>query len=355
MRHVDLFSGIGGFALAARNVFRDYETLAFVERDPFCRKVLRKNFPGVHVCTDIHKFDGVPFYGSTDVVSGGFPCQPFSQAGNRKGDRDDRYLWHQMLRVVEECSPTWVVAENVDGISTLDNGLVFEKVHTDLERSGYDVQAYRLPAIAVDAPHRRDRWYFVARKRDAPDALLDREGADAGAKREATSNLRRDGSSYVLRERLRGAPGATADSERFGRRRGLDLGNVDDTEREVRTDSQRDGSSLRGEAVESPPQLEADAPDSGGPGLSRPELRGVDSEREGSQTFRSAPERLSAWGEHWFSVATRVRRMDDGFPGGMDRPHRRKQLKALGNAIVPQIAEIIFRSIAYAEEGGSIE
>lgn len=117
MRHLDLFSGIGGFALAAR--WMGWETVQFVELDKFCQRVLEKNFPGVPIHGDIKTFDGTRFRGAVDIVTGGFPCQPFSTAGKRKGKADDRYLWPEMLRVIGEARPTFVVGENVAGIISM--------------------------------------------------------------------------------------------------------------------------------------------------------------------------------------------------------------------------------------------
>jgi len=154
-KHIDLFSGIGGFSLAAR--WAGFETVQFVEIDPFCRKVLNKNFPGVPIHDDIktYKHSGAsrPF-----LLTGGFPCQPFSCAGKRRGAEDDRALWPEMLRVISEARPTWVIGENVGGFISM--GL--DDCISDLEAEGYTVQPFVIPACAVNAPHRRDRVWIVA-------------------------------------------------------------------------------------------------------------------------------------------------------------------------------------------------
>ena len=154
MRHVDLFSGIGGFALAAR--WAGLETIQFVEIDPFAQRVLRKNFPDVPIHTDIRDFDATQFQRSF-LLTGGYPCQPFSQAGKRGGEGDDRHLWPEMLRVIRECRPTWVLAENVAGHITM--GL--DTVLVDLESEDYSTRTFVIPACATDAPHRRDRVWIV--------------------------------------------------------------------------------------------------------------------------------------------------------------------------------------------------
>ena len=153
--HLDLFSGIGGFALAAR--WAGIETMQFVENEEFAQKVLTKNFPGVPIHENIktYRANGIvqPF-----LLTGGYPCQPFSQAGKRRGQNDDRHLWPEMFRIIQECRPTWVLAENVSGHIKL--GL--EEVLTDLESEGYQSQVFHIGAVAKDAPHRRMRVWIVA-------------------------------------------------------------------------------------------------------------------------------------------------------------------------------------------------
>ena len=156
MRHLDLFSGIGGFALAAK--WAGFETIAFCEIEEFARQVLKKNFPGVPIHNDIREFDGNEYAGRIDLLTGGYPCQPFSHAGKRKGKEDDRHLWPEMLRVIKQTRPAWVVAENVAGHITL--GL--DKVLTDLECEGYSARAVVIPACAIGANHRRDRVWIIA-------------------------------------------------------------------------------------------------------------------------------------------------------------------------------------------------
>ena len=110
----------------------------------------------------VKEFDGKEYRGRIDIISGGFPCQPFSMAGKRKGTEDERYLWHEMLRAIQEIKPKFVIAENVFGITNIDGGMVFEQVCLDLEAEGYEVQPFIIPAAAKNAPHRRDRVWFVA-------------------------------------------------------------------------------------------------------------------------------------------------------------------------------------------------
>ena len=156
MQVLDLFSGIGGFSLGLKRA--GMETIGFCEIDPFCRKVLAKHWPDVTVHTDIRGLDGKDYKGRADVVCGGFPCQPFSQAGKRRGTEDDRHLWPEMLRVISEVRPTWVIGENVIGFVKME----LDSVLSDLEREGYQTRAFIIPACSIDAPHKRDRVWIIS-------------------------------------------------------------------------------------------------------------------------------------------------------------------------------------------------
>ena len=163
LTHLSLFSGIGGLDLAAE--MAGFRTVGQCEWADYPTKVLEKHWPDVPRWRDIRTLTGESFYGKTglrtvDVVSGGFPCQPFSVAGKRRGKEDDRYLWPEMLRVISELRPAWVVGENVAGIVNM----ALDQVYTDLENEGYAVQALIIPACAVDAPHRRDRCAIIGRR-----------------------------------------------------------------------------------------------------------------------------------------------------------------------------------------------
>lgn len=175
MTHLSLFSGIGGLDLAAE--WAGFTTVGQCEWADYPTKVLEKHWPDVLRWRDIRTLTKESFYGQTglrtvDVVSGGFPCQPFSVAGKRRGKEDDRYLWPEMLRVISELRPAWIVGENVAGIVNM----ALDQVYADLENEGYAVQTLIIPACAVDAPHRRDRCAIVAhcnnRQRIAEDETI---------------------------------------------------------------------------------------------------------------------------------------------------------------------------------------
>ncbi len=156
MKVLDLFSGIGGFSLGLE--WAGMETIAMCEKDKFCRQVLAKHWPDITIHEDIRKLDGREYKNAVDVVCGGFPCQPFSVAGKQLGKEDDRHLWPEMLRVIKESAPAWVIGENVSGFVSM----ALDDVCLDLEAEGYEVQSFVIPACAVEAHHRRDRCWIVA-------------------------------------------------------------------------------------------------------------------------------------------------------------------------------------------------
>lgn len=160
MNHGSLFSGIGGFDLAAQ--WMGWYNVFHCEIEPFPRHVLQYYWPNSDSLSDIKKTNFKKYNGTIDILTGGFPCQPYSAAGKRKGTEDDRHLWPEMLRAIREVSPRWVVGENVRGLTNWNGGLVFDQVQADLEDAGYEVLPFILPACAVNAPHRRDRIWFVA-------------------------------------------------------------------------------------------------------------------------------------------------------------------------------------------------
>jgi DNA-cytosine methyltransferase len=159
LKLLDLFSGIGGFSLGLESTGY-FQTIAFVEKDKFCRQVLQKNFNNIPIEEDIRNVRGSNY--AADVITGGFPCQPFSVAGKRKGTDDDRYLWDETIRVIAECKPIWFIGENVEGLININNGMVLRQVQTDLEEQGFQVQCIVIPASGIGAWHQRKRIWIVA-------------------------------------------------------------------------------------------------------------------------------------------------------------------------------------------------
>jgi len=164
MKSIELFAGIGGIALAAE--WAGIETVAFCEREPFCQQVLTKQWPNVPIFDDVCTLNKraliengvIESHGTVDIISGGFPCQPYSIAGSKKGRNDDRDLWPEMFRIIQELQPTWVVGENVANFANME----LERTIVDLENEGYETQSFIIPACGVNAKHKRDRTFIVA-------------------------------------------------------------------------------------------------------------------------------------------------------------------------------------------------
>jgi len=347
VKHIDLFSGIGGFAYAAREVWgEEYENVCFCEINKYAQAVIKKNFgKDVTIYGDIRTLtnprhsvgcteqeqqqkerpevhEGSDDFG-IDLLTGGFPCQPFSQAGKRKGTNDDRFLWPEMLRVIREFKPRWVVGENVRGLLTIEQGMVFENCCLDLEREGYTVQAFVIPACAVGAPHRRDRVWIVAHSQS--------------------------GKSRVEAER-KGRESSCGGDNESGKRTPSDPR----CEYGARTTESRESSRpLCGEKDAALPKRPVgDASNPRDPRLQRREQNG---KGHCGQSGGIGGDQRPDWTENWLEIATRFCGVDDGLPADMDgvtlskAGHRVERLKALGNAIVPQVAVQIFRGLKLAD------
>ena len=195
MKVIDLFSGIGGFTLGLEST-GGFQTIQFVENEIWCQKILAKNFPGISIAGDIREYEGQ----RADVVVGGFPCQPFSVAGKRKGTRDDRHLWPEMLRVIKESRPRWVIGENVRNLTTIQEGMVFEQVCTDLENEGYQVQSFIIPASAVNAPHQRYRVWIVANSESNKQDGIPREAQSEYDKRNSWVEFKRNSNRQSIKQ-----------------------------------------------------------------------------------------------------------------------------------------------------------
>ena len=297
LTHASLFSGIGGFDLAAE--WAGWTNLFNCEKDAFCQRVLKYHFPDAIQYSDIRETDFTIWRGRVDVLTGGFPCQPFSTAGKRKGTNDDRYLWPEMLRAIREIRPRWVVGENVRGIVNWNAGLVFDTVCADLEAEGYEVTPYVLPACGVGAPHRRDRVWFVAKD---------------------TQRVRCNGGKS---KKESGAGG-------FGQSGAGDNVRVYGTK----------------EATANPASLKDHRRRSGG---FQPEFAGVipDWERFTTQSpVCLRDDGISYWVDNEALLAGRTPRQPYIAIGKL----RQESIKAYGNAIVPQVAYQIFKAINECEQ-----
>jgi DNA (cytosine-5)-methyltransferase 1 len=326
MRHGSLFSGIGGFDLAAQ--WMGWDNVFHCEWNPFGQKVLHYYWPEAEQFTDITKSDFTKYANTIDILTGGFPCQPYSSAGKRLGKEDDRHLWPEMLRVIREVQPTWVVGENVFGIVSWSGGLVFNEVQADLEAEGYEVQPYVLPAVSVNAPHRRDRVWFVAFKD------TNKNGWRSEQRKEQSSEWQQRNSCSGNNEQLR-----TNNEE---------VGNASNS------DSSIWGQSNKEMARESSEQFDCscfqqDAPNTSLKQLQRSKFnRGIRSQGKTKTNGRQFSRPIcSSW--EVFPSKSPVCDGDDGLSNRLDSitfsKWRTESIKAGGNAIVPQVVYQIFKAI----------
>jgi len=330
--HLDLFSGIGGFAIAAQNC--GYTTIGFCEKEPYAQQILKERFGAVLADAESLQSDGstsdagslgeIPRpslakkrqsgsaslhptlhdniftldgtdYAGVDLLTGGFPCQPFSVAGKRLGKADDRAIWPEMLRVIREAQPTWIIGENVAGIVTME----LDNILSDLENLGYSAWPLVIPACAVDARHRRDRVWIIARRDVAHSAGERSGGASGNALHEGRKSSQTGGACI---------PQAT------GRQDGSAIGDNRAASEDV---AHADGERRQGQRQRGERSSEA-------------------SNREGQASDAKSV------GEHceWLTEPE-LGRVAHGIP---NRAHR---LRGLGNAIVPQVAEEIIRNLQY--------
>lgn len=325
MRHIGLFAGIGGFELAAR--WMGWNTIAWSEWDPFCQKVLSYHFPEAKGYGDIKQADFTQYQGQCDILTGGFPCQPFSVAGKRLGKEDERHLWLEMLRVIREVRPRWIIGENVRGLLSWNEGVVFDEVCSDLESEGYEVQAFIIPAASVGAPHRRDRVWFVAY---AKNYGCDQRGKDINEWKEHKS---------CNGEKIRNIITANGEQQTTPHPNSNGL-NGSDCQHEEQSSKGGEYAQCNFE------QMGGDVADSGY------ELQGskfngsIGASRSQSHQFTSRFI-CSTWEN--FPTISPVCGGDDGLPSELDSitipKWRKESIKAYGNAIVPQVAYQLFQAI----------
>lgn len=389
MTHASVFSGIGGPEVAATML--GWDNLFHCEINPFGRKVLDYWYPNSKSYEDITTTDFTEWRGRVDVLTGGFPCQPFSYAGRRRGAEDDRYLWPSMYRAIDEIQPTWVVAENVAGILTMvEQGEVskvagtatlfdafddlrgrfelretftLQRICTDLESHGYAVQPVLVPACAVGAPHRRDRVFIVARRveplSDTEDDRRMPEGATqcGGERREVSGDEERHEVHDGL-DRPCGTAHAT-DSEHLRLQHDAD-GGEQATNIEAQSRRGQDSLSESIQCAETVSERESFA-DTMHERLQRwldITQEGHGQTEDGSFGFMCEDNGVAGVGR-WesFPSVSPVHRGNDGLPFDVDRltlsfgKWRTEALKAYGNAIVPQVMYEIFRAIEIVEHG----
>jgi DNA (cytosine-5)-methyltransferase 1 len=306
MKHASLFSGIGGFDLAAE--WMGWDNVFHCEWNPFGQRILKHYWPNSISYEDISKVDFRRHRGTIDIITGGFPCQPYSSAGKRLGKEDDRHLWPEMLRAIREIQPRYVVGENVLGLTNWNGGMVFEEVCVDLEFEGYEVQPFIRPAASVNAPHRRDRVWFIAHstsERDTPPGASEETKRNGGGN-DGESEFRGDATNA----KSESSGGKLQQRQRKGESRGQNSGDATTTH----SNSRRQPREEYGKA----------------------------------ETGRTTKKSLS---DDWQNFPTEppICGGDDGLPTKLDGitfpKWRNESIKGYVNAIVPQVAYQIFKAI----------
>ena len=354
MKILDLFSGIGGFSLGLESTGH-FETTAFCEIDKFCKLILNKHWEGKKIYDDVKAIskkqfeeDGIEL---PDIITGGFPCQPFSVAGKQQGTSDSRHLWPEMFRIIKDFSPRWVIGENVKGLTNIQDGMVFETVCTDLEGEGYEVRTFNIPAAGVQAPHRRERLWIVAHAKRFNERKSIR-GSDETQSRIQEEHRQNDSTT---RESSRtgsvwGTNNGHEDMENSRRtlQQGTELSKKNENEtREgnANIDQRSSGTSRSdvantesiGSHVGGLGQHQGERSGQGeiGGASSQDDANSYGKRLEGFRSehkLRNSEEEKQTSRNGWWSVEPDVGRVAHGIPRRVDR------LKGLGNAIVPRIA-----------------
>ena len=339
MRHLDLFSGIGGFALGLEAT-RRIKTVAFCEIDKYCTKVLNKNWPGVPVYNDIREltYDRLKTdeIGPIDIITGGYPCQPFSIAGSKKGVEDPRHLWPEYFRLIRELRPTWVIGENVSGHIKL--GL--DAVQEDLESEGYSLRTFSVSASSIGANHQRERVWTVANANGS--------GNQSTKSRSFREKNEKEISDWKDNSATRISSGT---NKIFSEQRETSMEHVEDARRRSwreqftwNTESTGPGTSEKTEwstnTDTSPGSSEGDKTLANSESIESHVGENIQHTSTGNRQRQTG--RASSSEEpnrSWWDLEPKLGRVADGVP---DRTHR---LRALGNAVVPQTPYYLAKSI----------
>ena len=334
LKVLDLFSGIGGFSLGLHST-GIFDTIKFVEFDKYCQKVLNKNFPNIPIEGDIRNVKGTEF--EADVITGGFPCQPFSVAGKQKGTNDNRYLWPEMFRLIKEIKPEFVIGENVQGIINLQDGMVLRQVLNDLESEGFEVQCFLIPASGIGAWHQRNRTWIIghskhngllaSEKRSRYKKINGRtsEGQNQTIESERTSGSTNNGNVSNSISSLRGRWGTIGQSgeDQIWRFRSKE---EEQTTHDIRSQTiGRNALSREGEE---------DVSDSTIKGLEGCSLQSDNKQTEGSTKHGNTNFSKQ---QTWWEIESNICGIPNGISYELDKD-RSNRIKTLGNAIVPQIA-----------------
>lgn len=335
MNHGSLFSGIGGFDLAAE--WMGWENKFHCDINPFSRKICKFYWPEAESYDNIKTTDFRIWRGKIDVLSGGFPCQPFSTAGKRLGKEDDRHLWPYMLQAIRDIRPRYVVGENVRGLLSWSDGLVLEEVYADLEGEGYEVQTFVLPAVGINAPHKRDRVWIVAKDTNSY-GCIQREPEQEGTEVREFGNTSSRGSNGVhLQE------GNVTDTNSRGLEGSIEIGrNSKYAEWEGKFGTSSDSEQLRLEHGSETRNVLGSVSET-----QAQECKSPDESKTNDDVYTEQGGPSEAW--DCFPTKSPLCSGDDGLPNELDGltfpKWRKESIMGYGNAIVPQIAYRIFATI----------
>jgi len=326
LKLLDLFSGIGGFSLGLESTGY-FETIAFVEKDKFCQQVLNKNFKDIPIESEVRDVKGDRY--AADIVCGGFPCQPFSVAGKRKGTDDDRYLWDETIRIVRECKPRWFIGENVEGIINIQEGMVLRQVCDDLEKEGFEVQCVVIPASGIGAWHQRKRvWILAFSKHNGSHRSKGNETIESSNQSKEWLSVRDDKD--------------VTNSQRMGWKEG----SKKSKEFKGEAASNKFNNSIKGQSIRES-SLSMDVPNTGTEGLQGHNSKQKLSEQKlGFVANKNDEERKT-----WWQTQSELCGVPNGVSYELDK-HRTNRIKALGNSIVPLIARELGLAIIKAETDG---
>jgi DNA (cytosine-5)-methyltransferase 1 len=367
LKVLDLFSGIGGFALGLDST-GIFETVKFVEKDKYCKKVLEKNFPNIPIEEDIKDVKGKE--GDADVIVGGFPCQPMSVAGKRKGTGDDRYLWPEMFRLIKEIKPEFIIGENVQGIINIQDGMVLRQVQDDLESEGFEVQCFLIPASGIGAWHQRYRVWIVGHsehngsltskieRRNTETATGTQEGKNTTREPERASRSRNN-ENVSNTEIVRTGEPRNIDQEKGNQSSSStqfnsSSENVSNTNSGMRRGWRTIGKSGEDKIwrfyseEEEQTRVDIRSETIGRDAVSREEtnaLQSYDERREErdvsdqseEQNINSRRHDTNEQEQTWWQIESNICGIPNGISYGLDKD-RANRIKTLGNAIVPQIA-----------------
>ena len=337
---LDLFSGIGGFSLGLESTGY-FETIAFVEKDQFCQKVLAKNFKDIPIEGDIRNVKGQRY--EADVVTGGFPCQPFSTAGKRKGTDDDRYLWDETIRVIRECKPKWFIGENVEGIINIQDGMVLRQVQDDLEEEGFEVRCLIIPASGIGGWHQRKRVWIIAYS----DLCRERTPTNDTSKERQHNSKTKQGRDFSLQsEPSRYDEDVPNSNSRLrGRGRAVEQGRANKIWKFYSKEEEQTRINIWSKTIGHNVVL-------GKENVSNTEHKRFSQRMQSKTTSNRNRQRESEGKETWWQTQSRICGVPNGVSYELDK-NRAKRIKALGNSIVPQIVYEIGKAIIEGETSAS--